>query len=51
MKYFLWRVFGLAADQPFVAVLPVVTAVTISAALSVFPLLVAQQRLMRRDEK
>jgi ABC-2 type transport system permease protein len=51
MKYFMWRMLGLAADRPFAAALPVVTAVTLSIALSVFPLIVARGRLMRRDEK
>jgi hypothetical protein len=51
MKYFMWRMLGLSSEQTFAAALPVVTAVTLSVALSVFPLVIARGRLMRRDEK
>jgi ABC-2 type transport system permease protein len=51
MKYFMWRMLGLSSEQTFAAALPVVTAVTLSVALSVFPLVIACGRLMRRDEK
>jgi len=51
MKYFMWRMLGLESERILVAALPVVTAVTLSLVLSVFPLVIARGRLMRRDEK
>jgi ABC-2 type transport system permease protein len=51
MKYFMWRMLGLGGEETFAAALPVVIAVTLSIALSVFPLVIARGRLMRRDEK
>ena len=48
MRYFFWRVLGIESD--FAIVLPVVTGVTVSIALSVFPLLAAERRLAGRGE-
>jgi hypothetical protein len=44
VQYLFWRVFGVAPESA-VSVLPVVIAVTLSAALCVFPLLLAEKRL------
>ena len=44
MQYLSWRIFGVAPDAA-VSTIPVVTAVTLSAALCVFPLLLAEKRL------
>ena len=44
VQYLFWRVFGVAPDAAVTAI-PVVTAVTLSAALCVFPLLLAEKRL------
>ena len=44
VQYLFWRVFGVAPDTAVTA-LPIVTAVTLSAALCVFPLLLAEKRL------
>jgi ABC-2 type transport system permease protein len=48
MRYFFWRVFGMESDVA--VLLPVVTGVTVSIALSVFPLLAAEKRLAGRSE-
>lgn len=48
MRYFFWRVLGIESD--IAVVLPVVTGVTVSIALSVFPLLAAEKRLAGRGE-
>jgi ABC-2 type transport system permease protein len=46
MRYFFWRVLGIDDDAQWLAVaLPIVTAVTASAALTVFPVAVAARRL------
>jgi hypothetical protein len=44
VQYLFWRIFGVAPDAAVSAV-SVVTAVTLSAALCVFPLLLAEKRL------
>jgi ABC-2 type transport system permease protein len=44
VQYLYWRVFRVLPDAPVMAI-PIVTAVTLSAALCVFPLLVAEKRL------
>jgi len=44
VQYLFWRVFGVAPESA-VSVIPVVIAVTLSAALCVFPLLLAEKRL------
>jgi ABC-2 type transport system permease protein len=48
MRYFFWRVLGIESDVA--VLLPVVTGVTVSIALSVFPLLAAEKRLAGRSE-
>ncbi|MGH7484047.1 MAG: putative ABC transporter permease subunit, partial [bacterium] len=48
MRYFLWRVLGMESDVA--VLLPVVTGVTVSIALSVFPLMAAEKRLAGRSE-
>jgi ABC-2 type transport system permease protein len=45
MRYFFWRLFGIESESMAVDLLPVVTAVTLSIALCVFPLLAAEKRL------
>jgi ABC-2 type transport system permease protein len=45
MRYFFWRLFGIESEGMAVGVVPVVTAVTLSIALCVFPLMVAEKRL------
>jgi ABC-2 type transport system permease protein len=49
MRYFLWRAFGV--ESGVAVVLPVVIAVTASAALAVFPLIAAARRLARLEDK
>ena len=44
VQYLFWRVFGVAPDAA-ITTIPVVTAITLSAALCVFPLLLAEKRL------
>jgi ABC-2 type transport system permease protein len=51
MQYLLWRGFGIERDTGIAAMLPVVTAVTLSLALTLFPLLVAEKRLIRLNER
>jgi ABC-2 type transport system permease protein len=50
VQYLMWRAFHVERDSGFSALLPVVTAVTLSLALTVFPLLVAEKRLIRLNE-
>lgn len=45
MRYFFWRLFGIESEGIAVDLIPVVTAVTLSMALCVFPLMVAEKRL------
>jgi ABC-2 type transport system permease protein len=47
----LWRGFGIERDTGIAAMLPVVIAVTLSLALTLFPLLVAEKRLIRLNER
>jgi ABC-2 type transport system permease protein len=49
VQYLSWRLFGVAPDA-LITVIPVVTAVTLSAALCVFPLLLAEKRLTALGE-
>jgi hypothetical protein len=49
VQYLFWRVFGVAPDAA-VTTIPVVTAITLSAALCVFPLLIAEKRLTALGE-
>jgi ABC-2 type transport system permease protein len=45
MRYFFWRLFGIESEGMAVDLVPLVTAVTLSIALCVFPLLAAEKRL------
>jgi len=47
--YVLWRILRITSE-PVAAVAPVVTAVTLSFVLMVFPLLAAERRLARREK-
>jgi ABC-2 type transport system permease protein len=48
MRFFFWRVFGVAHERAWLAVaLPVAAAVTLSAVLSVIPIALATRRLAR----
>ena len=47
--YILWRILRITSE-PVAAVAPVVTAVTLSFVLMVFPLLAAERRLARREK-
>ena len=49
VQYLFWRTFGVAPEGAVTAI-PVVTAVTLSAALCVFPLLLAEKRLTALGE-
>ena len=49
VQYLFWRVFGVAPDAA-VTTIPVVTAITLSVALCVFPLLIAEKRLTALGE-
>jgi ABC-2 type transport system permease protein len=44
------RVWGVETDSPIVGIAPIVTAVTLSLALTVFPLVVAEKRLTALGE-
>jgi ABC-2 type transport system permease protein len=48
--YLMWRGFGIAPESGVALLAPVVTAVTSSIALTVFPLLIAEKRLVRLSE-
>lgn len=48
MHYLMWRMLGYDSDIAIVA--PIVTAVTVSVALSVFPLVAARKRLAGRNQ-
>jgi hypothetical protein len=51
VHYVLWRLLGITEEQPALQIaLPIVTAVTLSAALMVFPLAVAERRLSEREK-
>jgi ABC-2 type transport system permease protein len=49
VQVLFWRLFGVAPDA-VVTIIPVVTAVTLSAALCVCPLLIAEKRLTALSE-
>ncbi|MEO8035007.1 MAG: hypothetical protein ABI837_11300 [Acidobacteriota bacterium] len=52
MRFLFWRIFGAQREGTFfTAATPVVIAVTVSIALSVFPLLIAEKRLIGRDRR
>jgi ABC-2 type transport system permease protein len=51
MRYFLWKLLSITDEQSTAAVvLPIVTAVTLSAALIVLPLIAAERRLAERQK-
>jgi ABC-2 type transport system permease protein len=51
VHYFLWRFLGITDDHTALQIaLPVVTAVTLSIALMVFPLVIAEKRLSQREK-
>jgi len=51
MRYVLWKFLGITDEQSVASILvPIVTAVTLSAALMVFPLLAAERRLAEREK-
>ena len=51
MRYALWKFFSITDDQGAASVaLPLVTAVTLSVALMVVPLVAAERRLARREK-
>jgi ABC-2 type transport system permease protein len=51
MRYFLWKLLTITDEQSTAAVvLPIVTAVTLSAALAVLPLIAAERRLAEREK-
>jgi ABC-2 type transport system permease protein len=51
MRYVLWKFLGITDEQSIAAiVVPIVTAVTLSAALMVIPLLAAERRLAEREK-
>jgi ABC-2 type transport system permease protein len=47
--YIMWRILRITSE-PITAIAPVVTAVTLSFVLMVFPLLAAERRLARREK-
>jgi ABC-2 type transport system permease protein len=50
MRYFLWKLLSITDEQSTAAVvLPIVIAVTLSAALAVLPLFAAERRLAERQ--
>jgi ABC-2 type transport system permease protein len=52
MRYLFWRLFDTSREGSFFsAAAPVVIAVTLSIAISVFPLLLAEKRLLKRDQR
>ncbi len=51
MRYVLWKFLGISDEQSIAAiVVPIVTAVTLSAALMVIPLVAAERRLAEREK-
>jgi ABC-2 type transport system permease protein len=51
VHYFLWRFLGITDDHTVLQIaLPAVTAVTLSIALMVFPLVIAERRLSEREK-
>jgi ABC-2 type transport system permease protein len=51
MRYVLWKFLGITDAQSIAAVVvPIVTAVTLSAALMVIPLVAAEKRLAEREK-
>jgi ABC-2 type transport system permease protein len=51
MRYFLWKFLSVTDEQGVIAVvIPIVTAVTLSLALIVLPLVAAERRLAEREK-
>ncbi|HEX9983610.1 MAG TPA: hypothetical protein VGF69_10125 [Thermoanaerobaculia bacterium] len=51
MRYFFWRVFSVQDDRGWIATaVPLVTALTLSLALAVIPIVIAERRLTRLGE-
>jgi ABC-2 type transport system permease protein len=50
MQYLMWRGLGVEPESRVAILIPVVTSVTLSLALTVFPLLIAEKRLVRLSE-
>jgi ABC-2 type transport system permease protein len=51
MRYVLWKFLGISDDESIAAtVVPIVTAVTLSAVLMVLPLAAAERRLAEREK-
>lgn len=50
VQYLMWRGLHVEPESRVAILIPVVTAVTLSAALTVFPLLIAEKRLVRLSE-
>ena len=50
VQYLMWRALKIEPESPFAFLVPLVTAVTLSIALTVFPLLIAEKRLVRLSE-
>lgn len=51
MRYVLWKFIGITDEQSVAStVVPIVTAVTLSAALMVLPLVAAERRLAEREK-
>jgi hypothetical protein len=52
VRYLFWRMFGSSGDSDWLATaVPVVTAITASVVLMVFPILIAERRLARLGEQ
>jgi ABC-2 type transport system permease protein len=50
MQYVMWRGLGVEPESRLAFLIPVVTGVTVSLALTVSPLLIAEKRLVRLSE-
>ena len=51
MSYFMWRIFGVGYDRPWLsAAIPIAVAFVMSLLLSTVPLLVAEKRLARLSQ-
>lgn len=51
MRYFMWRVLGIGESGEWLTIiLPIVSALTLSAALSVIPIMAAERRMTRSGE-
>jgi len=51
MSYFLWRVFRVSVDRPWIMLaVPIAIAFTLSFLLSTVPLVIAEKRLARLSQ-